>query len=417
MKCRHCGSADFVSLIDLGVTPLANAFVPPEAFDREEKRYPLRVGVCSSCWLAQTEDFVGQEDVFGTTYPYFSSIATSWLAHSRAFVDMVAGRFALGPDSLVAEIAANDGYLLQYVREKGIPCYGVEPTASTARMARSRGIEIVEEFFGEPLAARLLAEKGPVDLLVANNVLAHVPALNDFVRGMNRLLAPEGVASIEVQYLVPMIAGGHFDTIYHEHYSYYSLSAAKAVFESNGLVVFDVERLATHGGSLRIFACRAGSRQEIMPAVERMLREEREAGVCTPAFYAGFQRQARDASDRFIQFLRAAKERGEAVAAYGAAAKGNTLLNFAGIDASLLSYVVDRNPAKQGCRLPGSRIPVVAEPHLRESKPRWIVLLAWNIREEVARQLAYVREWGGEIVPHPTELFFNTADGRDSGWV
>ncbi len=385
-------------LIDLGVAPLANAFITREAFDCPEKRYPLRVGVCSRCWLAQTEDFVGQEDVFGATYPYFSSFADSWLAHSKAFVDTAVERFSLGANSLVAELAANDGYLLQYVRDRGIPCYGVEPTASTARAARARGIEIVEDFFGDLLAGDLLARKGPVDLLVVNNVLAHVPAINDFVRGMAAMLKPDGVASIEIQYLVPLVRGGHFDTIYHEHYSYFSLSAAKAVLESNGLALFDVEELATHGGSLRIFACRADSRRPVMPSVERLLQAERQAGVCGAAFYADFQKRADDARDRFIQLLQAAKTRGDAVAAYGAAAKGNTLLNYAGVDTSLVPYVVDRNPVKQGSLLPGSRIPVVDESRLREEKPAFVLILAWNLLDEIADQLSYVRLWGGRLV-------------------
>jgi SAM-dependent methyltransferase len=402
LKCRHCGGTTFVPLIDLGIAPLANAFIPPEAFDRPEKRYPLRVSVCASCWLAQTEDFVLQEDVFGIKYPYFSSFSASWLAHSRSFVEMAGERFCLDKNSLVVELAANDGYLLQYVQDKGIPCYGVEPTASTAKAARDRGIEVIEEFFGEKLAKHLLDEKGPVDFLIANNVLAHVPALNDFVQGIAVLLKPDGVASIEVQYLVPMISGGHFDTIYHEHYSYYSLSSAIAVFQSNGLMVFDVERLPTHGGSIRIFACRQDGTHPKAPSVERMLQEEQRIGVCSPGFYAGFEQQAKDACGRFVRFLQDAKAQGETVAAYGATAKGNTLLNYAGIDASLIAYVADRNPAKQNCRLPGSGIPVVGESHLNETMPRWIVLLAWNIREELVRQLEYTSTWRGQLViPRP----------------
>jgi len=308
-------------------------------------------------------------------------------------------RFGLTGASLVCEVAANDGYLLRFVRDAGVPCYGIEPTASTARAARALGLDIVERFFGVALARELAAAGRQVDLVAANNVLAHVPEINDFVAGFTALLKPDGVATFEFPHLLRLLRENQFDTVYHEHYSYLSLGAVRRVFESNGLAVFDVEEHPTHGGSLRVFAQRADTgRRATTDAVARVLRDEDETGLATPAGYRGFQAKVDKVKDDFMAYLIEARRAGRRVAAYGAAAKGNTLMNYAGVRPDLIAFVVDRNPAKQGKFMPGSRIPIVAESHLRESRPDDVVLLPWNLRDELMPQLAYVREWGGCFV-------------------
>ena len=398
MKCRHCGSELRLPFIDLGMAPPSNAYLTREQLDQPEKRYPLRVLVCESCWLAQTEDYVGAGDLFTEDYAYFSSVSQTWLEHARNYVASMCDRLHLGPESLVAEIAANDGYLLQYVQRCGIPCYGIEPTKSTASAAREKGIRIVEAFFGKKLASDL-AEKGQrADLVIANNVLAHVPDINDFAGGVATLLKPGGVATFEFPYLLNLVRENQFDTIYHEHYSYLSLTAIDRIFRANGLVAIDVEHLPTHGGSIRVFA--QGNEAATAPgaAVKTMLAEERQAGVNGSAFYSGFQSRAETAKREFLAFLREQKKTGRKVGAYGAAAKGNTLLNFAGIDSELLPYVADRSPAKQGKYLPGSRIPVVDENRLWSDKPEWVVILPWNIHSEIEAQLARIRDWGAKFV-------------------
>jgi SAM-dependent methyltransferase len=399
MKCRHCGTELALRLVDLGSAPPSNAYLTAATLHAPEKHFPLRVLVCESCWLAQTEDFADANELFSADYAYFSAFSTSWLAHSERYVADMVARFDLGTASHVVEIAANDGYLLQYVKAHGIPCTGVEPTASTAAAARERGLDIVEDFFGVRLAHSLVAEGKQADLTAANNVLAHVPDINDFVAGFAVLLKPAGVATFEFPHLQKLIAENQFDTIYHEHYSYLSLSAVGRVFAANGLAVFDVEALPTHGGSLRVYAQRldAGA-QPVSPRVAALLDKEAAAGMTTAAYYADFQQRAEKVKDDFLRFLLDAKRDGKKVAAYGAAAKGNTLLNFAGIRPDLLAFVVDRNPAKQGKFMPGSRIPIVDEAHLQAFRPDYVVLLPWNLHAELAKQLAYVSEWGGQLV-------------------
>ena len=398
MKCRHCASADLLPCVDLGSAPPSNAYLSAGDLSGPETWYPLRVLACRRCWLVQTEDFTGREALFRDDYAYFSSYSTSWLDHCRAFVDQACERFALGPRSLVVEVAANDGYLLQYVAARGVPCIGVEPTAGTAAAARARGLEVVESFFGSALGAELAATRGTADLTVANNVLAHVPDIDDFVTGFARLLAPGGVAVFEFPQLAELVRLNQFDTIYHEHFSYLSLTAVGAVFAACGLGVFDVEPLPTHGGSLRVYAQRADTgRRPVTPAVAAQLALESGLGMDTPGFYAGLQARADRLKNEFLAFLLAQKQAGRRVAAYGAAAKGNTLLNFAGVRPDLLPFVVDRNPAKQGRFLPGSRIPVVDESALRAARPEVVLILPWNLREEITAQLAWVREWGGRF--------------------
>jgi 2-polyprenyl-3-methyl-5-hydroxy-6-metoxy-1,4-benzoquinol methylase len=384
--------------VDLGASPPSNAYLTAEALNGPEVWYPLRVLVCTSCWLVQTEDHAGREDLFAHDYAYFSSTSTGWLAHAKSYVAAMAARFALTRESMVVEVAANDGYLLQYVKEKNIPCYGVEPTTSTADAARAKGIEIVERFFGVELARELVVAGRQADLTAANNVLAHVPDINDFVSGFAALLKPAGVSTFEFPHLLQLVNDCQFDTIYHEHYSYLSLTAVQRTFKENGLAIFDVEELPTHGGSLRVYAQKEGGPHALSPRVAEMLGREDAAGMSSVKFYEGFQARAEKVKDDFVSFLIDAKRQGLKVGAYGAAAKGNTLMNFAGIRPDLLPYVVDRAAAKQGKFMPGSRIPIVDEAHLHADRPDRIVILPWNIKEEVMAQLAYARDWNARFV-------------------
>jgi SAM-dependent methyltransferase len=405
LKCRHCEATLDLTFVDLGSAPPSNAYLTREDLAAPETWYPLRVLVCTSCWLVQTEDHAGREELFAHDYAYFSSTSAGWLAHSRAYVEEMVRRFDLGASSMVVEVAANDGYLLQYVKAAGIPCYGVEPTASTAAAARSKGIEIEESFFGVALAKRLAAAGRQADLTAANNVLAHVPDINDFVSGFAALLKPQGVATFEFPHLMKLVAGNQFDTIYHEHYSYLSLSAVRRIFAANGLTIFDVEELPTHGGSLRVFAQRADTGLHASTRrVAELLAAEETAGVKSTAYYDGFQARAEKVKDDFTSFLIDAKRKGLKVGAYGAAAKGNTLMNFAGIRPDFIPYVVDRAASKQGKYMPGSRIPIVDEARLKADRPDIIVILPWNIREEVVVQLAYARDWGARFVIAVPEL-------------
>jgi len=399
MKCRHCAVPLELTLVDLGSAPPSNAYLTAQTLHAPEKWFPLRVLVCEQCWLAQTEDFARADDLFDAEYAYFSGFSSSWLAHCERYVSDMAARFGLGAGSHVVEVAANDGYLLQYVKARGIPCTGIEPTASTAAAARARGIPIVEDFFGVRLAKELAAQGRQADLMAANNVLAHVPDINDFAAGFAHLLKPQGVATFEFPHLMRLVAENQFDTIYHEHFSYLSLGTVSRIFAGAGLAVFDVEELPTHGGSLRVCAQRAdGGRQPRSGRVDALLRREAQAGMLETDFYADFQARTDKVKNDFLAFLLEMKREGKRVAAYGAAAKGNTLLNYAGVRPDLIPFVVDRNPAKQGKYLPGSRIPIVGEERLKEARPDCIVLLPWNLREEVMAQLAYARVWGARFV-------------------
>jgi len=405
MKCRHCGSELNLPLVDLGSAPPSNAYLTEQTLHAPEKWFPLRVLVCEHCWLVQTEDFAQANELFDAEYAYFSGFSSSWLAHSERYVTDMVARFRLTADSHVVEVAANDGYLLQYVKARNIPCTGVEPTASTASAARDKGIPIVEDFFGVRLAKELAAQGKQADLTAANNVLAHVPDINDFVSGFAVLLKPLGVATFEFPHLLKLIAENQFDTIYHEHFSYLSLTAVNRIFSANGLTVFDVEEHPTHGGSLRVFAQRGDTGQHARSArVDELLEREALAGMLNAANYTGFQARTDRVKNDFLEFLLEAKHQGKAVAAYGAAAKGNTLMNYAGIRPDLLSFVVDRNPAKQGKFMPGSRIPIVAVNRLKDAKPDYVVILPWNLKAEVMQQLEYIRTWGGQFVTAVPEI-------------
>ncbi len=407
MKCRHCQAELQLCMLDLGSAPPSNAYLSPDGLNAPEIWYPLRVLVCEDCWLVQTEDFTTADTLFSADYAYFSSYSDSWLSHCKHYVDDVVERFALDKSSHVVEVAANDGYLLQFVRALGIPCLGIEPTASTAVAARSRGITIVEEFFGTKLAQRLAVSGNAADLLIANNVLAHVPDINDFCAGAALILKPGGVATFEFPHLLQLIKQNQFDTVYHEHFSYLSLHAIQRIFGRQGLTIFDVEQLTTHGGSLRVYAQRANSgTQSESCAKNAVLTEEISAGLLTRDCYLDFQTRAHRAKDDFLSFLLKAKASGQRVVGYGAAAKGNTFLNFAGVRSDLLEVVADRNPAKQGKFLPGSRIPIVDMDTILTARPDYVVILPWNLRTEVIDQLSVVRSWGGQFVTAIPELVF-----------
>ena len=404
MDCRHCGTPLSLTFIDLGSAPPSNAYLTERNLKRPERWFPLRILVCSECWLVQTEDYAGAEEIFTDDYAYFSSYSKTWLDHCERYVANMHERFRLGSHSLVVELAANDGYLLQYVAARKIPCIGIEPTASTAASAREKGIEIIDKFFGVSLAKDMANNGQSADLIIANNVLAHVPDINDFVSGVAVLLKRTGVATFEFPHFLNLVTHNQFDTIYHEHYSYLSLLAVRRIFDKNGLTAFDVEELPTHGGSLRVYAQRKDGVHAHFDTVDNLLQRERAAGLLTMAYYAGFQARADKAKNEFLGFLLEAKRAGKRVAAYGAAAKGNTLLNYAGVRPDLLPYVVDKNPSKQGRFLPGSRIPIVSEDQIRRERPDYVVVLPWNIRDEVTTDLAYVRDWGARFVTAIPEL-------------
>ena len=399
MNCRHCNATLTLPLIDLGFAPPSNAYLNKQQLQQPEKKYPLRVLVCQTCWLAQTEDFAQAHELFDADYAYFSSFSSTWLEHAKRYANEMLARFHVSSSSHVVEIAANDGYLLQYFKAANIPCTGVEPTASTATAARTKGIDIVQEFFGVALANTLVAQDKQADLITANNVLAHVPDINDFVAGFTVLLKPTGVATFEFPHLMQLMALNQFDTIYHEHFSYLSLIAVQRIFAANGLTVFDVEEHPTHGGSLRVFAQRTDTgKQPISDRVAKMLRAEDAIGIQTEKYYLAFQVRAEKVKDDFVNFLADAKRQGKTVAAYGAAAKGNTLINFAALGSDLIQFVVDKNPAKQGKFMPGSHIPIVSPEALHSQHPDYLVILPWNIADEVTQQNAALTKLGTQFV-------------------
>jgi hypothetical protein len=404
MNCRHCKAQLTVPFMDLGNAPPSNAYLTEEMLKKPEKWFPLRVFVCTECWLVQTEDYAEADELFTDDYAYFSSFSKSWLDHTKHYVETVTERFGLGSQSYVVEVAANDGYLLQYMKQRNIPCLGIEPTKNTAQAAREKGIEVVTEFFGIGLAGRLAAQGVKADLMIANNVLAHVPDINDFVAGFSILLGENGVATFEFPHLLNLVSHNQFDTIYHEHYSYLSLTSVLRVFESNGLSIFDVEELPTHGGSLRVYAQRYDGLRQRAVSIDELLLREQTIGLTSADFYCSFQAKAEKAKNDFVMFLLKAKNDAQKVMAYGAAAKGNTLLNFAGVRPDVLSCVVDDIPAKQGKYLPGSHIPIVAEDRIRKERPNYIVILPWNFSREIVEKLAYVRDWGGRFVTAVPQL-------------
>jgi SAM-dependent methyltransferase len=400
--CRFCRAPLTHSLVDLGVSPLCETYVPADRLDAPEAFYPLHAYVCDRCWLVQVRDYVRPEAIFGE-YAYFSSYSDSWLAHAAAYVEDVVPRFGLGPGSLVIEVGSNDGYLLRYFIARGIPVLGVDPARNVAAAASARGVPTLTEMFGQRVAEALVAAGRRADLLVGNNVLAQVPDLNDFVAGLARVLAPRGVLTLEFPHLLHLLEQNQFDTIYHEHFSYFCLGTAERVLRAHGLVVFDVDELPTHGGSLRVYAHRAGGEARAVSArVPALLDRERAAGLERLEPYALFREHVHEAKRALLEFLIGVKRAGKRVAGYGAPGKGNTLLNYCGIRTDLVECTVDRNPYKQGKFLPGSRIPVFAPTHILETRPDYLLILPWNLREEIMAQMAGIRAWGGRfVVPIP----------------
>lgn len=407
MSCRGCGSSRLHSFCDLGLSPISNAFIKPEDLSRGEQFYPLHAQVCEACWLVQLDQAQSSDLHFHDDYVYFSSYSDGWLLHAKHYVSAMVSRFALTGKNRVMEIASNDGYLLQNFVALGIPCIGVEPTANTAAAARRKGIETREVFFGRDTASQLASDGWRVDLVAGNNVLAHVPDIHDFVAGLPIVLNAEGVVTFEFPHLLKLIEHNQFDTIYHEHYSYLSLTALGPIFTRAGLRVFDVEAIPTHGGSLRVFLCHEQASHAEQSAVAEMHRCEEAAGLKSIDTYRAFAERVRETKRALLSFLIDAKRRGKRVAAYGAAAKGNTLLNYCGVGMDFIDVVADKNPAKQGRYLPGSRIPVVAPEALIAAEPDYVLILPWNLREEVAHQLSAIRKTGGQfVVPIPrVEIF------------
>ena len=398
-RCRFCGAELRRSFADLGSTPLANSYLRPDELDRPEPFYPLRAFVCEQCLLVQLPAVASPEDLFGE-YAYFSSTSDSWVEHARGYVEATAERFGLGERSQVVEIASNDGYLLQFFQARGVPVLGIEPARNVAEAAVARGIPTRIEFFGSACARRLVDEGIRADLLVANNVLAHTPELNSFVEGIATLLAPEGIATLEFPHLLQLMRRSEFDTIYHEHFSYFSLLVAERVFGEHGLAVVDVEELPTHGGSLRLYARREGQASE---RVEAVRTAEREAGLDGLEVYVAFEEQVRSTKRDLLEFLVGAKREGRSIVAYGAAAKGATLLNYCGVRGDFVDYVVDRSPHKQGLFQPGTRLPIHAPEHVDETRPDYLLLLAWNLKDEIVAQMEHVRGWGCRfVIPVPT---------------
>lgn len=402
--CRSCGSQNLTLVLDLGTSPPSNAYLSDDKLNQGETWLPLKALLCADCFLVQTQDFAAAEALFDEEYAYFSGFSKTWVSHCKEYHSSLIDRFNLDDSSLVVEVASNDGTLINMFSERGIPSLGIEPTHSTAAAAKKLGLEVVEEFFGEKLATDLARENRFADLTVANNVLAHVPDINDFVKGFEILLKPEGVSVFEFPHVLNMKEKYQFDTIYHEHYSYLSLSALDPLFRRNDLRVFDVIETDVHGGSLRIFACKASATHENTERVAKMIEKETLAGLLDQKSYADYASQCMKIKFELLHFLTRQKNEGKTIMGYGAAAKGNTLINYCGIKADILSVVVDLNPAKQGKYLPGSRIPIMSEQVIRDNKPDYVLILPWNLKTEIMQQLSYIREWGGQFVTAIPEL-------------
>lgn len=397
MNCRFCSNSIKDNLlIDLGTSPASNAYLSKEDLEKPELFFPLKVLFCDHCWLVQTLDFISRENLFKSDYDYHSSFSLSFLKHAEIYVKNSIKRFDLNKKSFVIEVASNDGYLLQYFKKENIKNLGIEPTRSSARIALSKGINTIEEFFGEETAVKLKDAGYQADLMIANNVLAHVPDINDFVKGFEILLKEDGILTFEFPHLANLILENQFDTIYHEHFSYLSLTALKLIAESNGLVIFDVEKVPVHGGSLRVFCKKVSNQRKISTNVENIIKYERELGLTNISFYKGFHDKVLKIKTDFLNFLIQFNDK--KIAAYGAAAKGNTLLNYAGVKKDYIKFIVDKNPSKINKYLPGSRIPIVDEDELRLYKPDFIIVFPWNLIDEIKDQLEYIKEWDGKLI-------------------
>lgn len=397
MNCRHCCHPLQHVFLDLGFAPPSNAYLSGADLKKPERYYPLKLFVCEHCWLVQTEDYAQADELFSHDYAYFSSVSQSWLAHAACYVEMITKRLGLNQNSLVIEVASNDGYLLKNFIAADIPCLGIEPTASTAAAAEKLGVPVLREFFGEALAQRLVAEGKQADLILGNNVYAHVPDINDFTSGLKTVLKQAGTITLEFPHLMRLLEHTQFDTVYHEHFSYLSLYSVNQVFARAGLRVCNIEELPTHGGSLRVYGCHSDDARVTAPAVETMLAEEARRGMHSLVTYQAFQTRADWVKDDLLLFLIEQKRTGKLVAGYGAAAKGCTLLNYAGVKKDLLPYVCDAAPSKQGKYLPGAHIPILHPNVLREHKPDIVLILPWNLQAEVTHQMAHVRVWGGKF--------------------
>lgn len=400
--CRFCKSPLQHTLVDLGMSPLCESYLAYEQLNQMEPFYPLHVYVCDKCFLVQLEEYVSPESIF-SEYAYFSSFADSWLQHAKNYTDLMVERFGINAGSYVVELASNDGYLLQYFEQKGIPVLGVEPAANVARVAIEKGVPTIVEFFGERLARKMAGEGKQADLLIGNNVLAQVPDINDFVKGMKILLKPAGIITMEFPHLVRLMEENQFDTIYHEHFSYFSFIAVAKIFDAHGLTILDVEELPTHGGSLRIYAKHTEDGTRLVNGrTKELLRREEVAGLTQMGTYSAFSEQVKETKRKLLEFLIRVKREGKTVCGYGAPGKGNTLLNYCGIRTDFLDYTVDRNPYKHGKFTPGTHIPIFPPDRIRETRPDYLFILPWNFREEIMKQMSYIRDWGGQfIVPIP----------------
>ncbi|MDC3267201.1 class I SAM-dependent methyltransferase [Gammaproteobacteria bacterium] len=404
MKCRHCDDSLEHLFLDLGFAPPSNAYLTEFDLNSPELYFALKLLVCEKCWLVQTEDYTKADELFSNDYAYFSSVSQGWLDHSLAYFRLVRERFSLNSNSYVVEVASNDGYLLKNFVAEGIPCLGIEPTASTASAAEELGVPVLREFFCSDLAQKLIEEKKYADLIIGNNVYAHVPDINDFTKGLKKLLKSDGVITLEFPHLMKLIEHVQFDTAYHEHFSYLSLTTVSRIFSNEGLRIWDVEELNTHGGSLRVYGCHENSKRVNTSKVNQILNQELKSGLLDIMTYKEFQARADKVRNALTSFLIDQKNAGSSVAAYGAAAKGNTILNYAGIKTDLLPYVCDSAPSKQGKYMPGSHIPILSPNVLRERKPEYILILPWNIAEEVLGEYSYAKEWGAKFVTAVPEL-------------
>lgn len=404
MNCRNCGHSLENVFADIQTCPPSNAMVKKDALNHPEIYFPLKVFVCEKCWLVQVDEIEKAENIFNSEYTYFSSYSSTWLEHAKLYCDFMIERFKFNEDSLIVEIASNDGYLLQYFKEKNIPVLGVEPTPNTAEVAKAKGIDSIVDFFGERLALNFL--KAKADLILGNNVLAHVPDINDFVKGVKIALKSNGVITFEFPHLCKLIEFNQFDTIYHEHFSYLSFTTLKSIFEKNGLEFFDVQELTTHGGSLRIFAKHIGDTSKVIElSVNNLLSKEEALGINSIKYYQGFQQKINKIKNDFLTFLIQANIEGKKVVGYGAAAKGNTLLNYCGIKGDdLISFVMDASPFKQDKLLPGSRIHVYNPDYIHEIMPDYVIIFPWNLKEEISEQLSFIKNWGGKFVVAIPEL-------------
>lgn len=401
-QCRFCKTELVHTFCDLGMSPFSNSYLSAEQTQNMEPFYPLHAYVCDRCFLVQLDEFESPSEIF-SNYAYFSSYSDSWLAHAKEYAGMMIERFGFSGQSQIIEIASNDGYLLQYFKKHGVPVLGIEPAANVAEVAREKGVETLVKFFGENTAKEVLAESGPADLILGNNVLAHVPDIHDFVGGMKTLLADSGIVTMEFPHLFRLMEKNQFDTIYHEHFSYLSLTTVEKIFEAHGMRIFDVQELPSHGGSIRIFACHENSEKLAMTEnVERILKNETQAGLGRIETYTGFSQSVRECKRALLEFLIKAKREDKSIVGYGAPAKGNTLLNYCGIRTDFVDYTVDRSPHKQGKYLPGTHIPILSPDEISETKPDYLLILPWNLRDEIMGQMSFIKEWGGKfVVPIP----------------